>query len=328
MLVLGDRGLSRIEGVLVGSTAAAMAAHAVCPIVVVRGAELDDEATRTLPVVVGVDDSPSSEAAIEFAFEAAAAQGVPLVAVHAYAEPIADPMFAKVMDWDVIAREESHRPSAHLAAWIEKYPELTVRQVPARDLPVHQLIGLSEAAQLVVVGSRGRGAIAGLLLGSVSNSLITSPPARSPSSDRTPASAEPGGGPTPRWRIAARPAGRLAGRPGGSGWHARAPGLRVAVLLRIDPDPVGDTPSAGAGACAGADPRPRPPVRSPATGGRTRAPRVFHRRGPDYRQPCAVGTGPKVPVRPVHSAPGGQEQPVLRGGRRARRAAGGWRRGR
>jgi nucleotide-binding universal stress UspA family protein len=172
LLVLGDRGLSRIEGVLVGSTAAAMAAHAVCPIVVVRGAELDAEATRTLPVVVGVDDSPSSEAAIEFAFEAAAARGVPLVAVHAYAEPIADPMFAKVMDWDVIARDESHRLSAHLAAWTEKFPELTVRQVPARDLPVHQLIGLSEAAQLVVVGSRGRGAIAGLLLGSVSNSLM------------------------------------------------------------------------------------------------------------------------------------------------------------
>jgi len=172
LLVLGDRGLSRIEGLLVGSTAAAMVAHAACPIVVVRGAELDQEASRTRPVVLGVDDSPSSEAAIGFAFEAAAARSVPLVAVHAYAEPVADPMIGKLIDWDVMADEEARRLNAHLDRWVDKFPDVIVRPVPARDRAVHQLIALSETAQLVVIGSRGHGALAGLLLGSVSNALM------------------------------------------------------------------------------------------------------------------------------------------------------------
>ena len=124
LLVLGDRGLSRIEGVLVGSTAAAMAAHAACPIVVVRGAELDQEASRTRPVVVGVDDSASSEAAIGFAFEAAAARKVPLLAVHAYADSVADPMIGKLIDWDVMADEETRRLTAQ--------PGPLGREVPRR----------------------------------------------------------------------------------------------------------------------------------------------------------------------------------------------------
>ena len=172
LIVLGDRGLNRIEGVLIGSNAAAMVAHAACPVVVVRGAELDDDEAWTRPVLLGVDDSPSSEAAIGFAFEAAAVRGVPLLAVHAYAEPVADPLFGKFMDWDVIARDEQQRLAAHLAGWSEKFPAVAIQQVSARERPVHQLLDLSKTAQLAVVGSRGRGRLTGLLLGSVSNALI------------------------------------------------------------------------------------------------------------------------------------------------------------
>jgi nucleotide-binding universal stress UspA family protein len=172
LLVLGDRGLSRIEGLLVGSTAAAMAAHAACPIVIVRGAQLDQESNRTRPVVVGIDDSLSSEAAIGFAFEAAAARSVALLAMHAHANPVADSMIGRLIDWDVIAEEEARRLKAHLDRWVDKFPAVIVRPVPARDRAVHQLIALSRTAQLVVVGSRGRGSLTGLLLGSVSNALM------------------------------------------------------------------------------------------------------------------------------------------------------------
>jgi nucleotide-binding universal stress UspA family protein len=172
LLVLGDRGLSRIEGVLVGSTAAAMAAHAACPIVVVRGTEMDQEASRTRPVVVGIDDSSSSESAIGFAFEAAAARNVPLLAMHAYADPFAGPRIRNLINWDVIADEETRRLNARLERWVEKFPDVAVRPVPAHDRAVHQLIALSETAQLVVVGSRGHGQLTGLLLGSVSNALM------------------------------------------------------------------------------------------------------------------------------------------------------------
>ena len=81
-MVVGDRGASRLEGLLVGSVTVALTAHAECPVVVVRGPERDPAAASSLPVVVGVDGSPTSEAAIAFAYEAAAGRRVPLVALH------------------------------------------------------------------------------------------------------------------------------------------------------------------------------------------------------------------------------------------------------
>jgi nucleotide-binding universal stress UspA family protein len=172
VLVLGSRGLSRIDDLLVGSTAAAMVVHAACPVVVVRGAEVDTAAARTRPVALGVDDSTTSEAAIGFAFEAAASRGVPLLAVHGYAEPMGGLTMDWLLDWDVIADIELEQLAAHLAGWIEKYPEVAVEQIPARDRAAHKLLALSETSQLVVVGSRGRGRLTGLLLGSVGNTLM------------------------------------------------------------------------------------------------------------------------------------------------------------
>jgi nucleotide-binding universal stress UspA family protein len=80
LVVIGDRGLGGVTGLLLGSVAVALAAHAECPVVVVRGAA--EAPDPSAPVVVGVDGSPTSEAALAFAYEAASARNVPLVAVH------------------------------------------------------------------------------------------------------------------------------------------------------------------------------------------------------------------------------------------------------
>ena len=170
--VLGDRGLSRIEGLLVGSTAMAMAAHAACPIVVVRGAETDPGRSASLPVVVGVDDSGTSEAAIEFALEAAAARGAPVVAVHACGETIIDTTFGRTLHWDVIESDVERELDHRLAGWSAKYSGVEIQRVVYRDRPARRLVEMSEDAQLVVVGSRGRGEFAGLVLGSVGNALV------------------------------------------------------------------------------------------------------------------------------------------------------------
>jgi len=80
LVVIGDRGLGGVAGLLIGSVAFALAAGGSCPVVIVRG---QTDATDG-PVVVGVDGSPISEAALAFAFEAAALRGAPLLAVHAW----------------------------------------------------------------------------------------------------------------------------------------------------------------------------------------------------------------------------------------------------
>ncbi len=172
LVVLGDRGLGGFAGLLIGSVAVALAAHAACPIVVVRGPEPDRMVPRSEPVVVGVDGSPTSEGAVAFAFEAAALRGVALVAVHIWFDMVVDATMAPLIDWDVMEADEREVLAERLAGWAEKYPDVAVRRLVARDRPARALVEESGRAQLVVVGSRGRGGISGLLLGSVSQALL------------------------------------------------------------------------------------------------------------------------------------------------------------
>jgi nucleotide-binding universal stress UspA family protein len=172
IVVLGDRGLGGFTGLLIGSVAVEVTAHASCPVIVVRGSEPDRTGPRPEPVVVGVDGSPTSEAATAFAFEAASLRRVPLVAVHVWRDVLVDATMAPLLDWDVIDSDEREVLAERLAGWTEKYPDVPVRRLVARDRPARALVEESGRAQLVVVGSRGRGGFHGLLLGSVSQALL------------------------------------------------------------------------------------------------------------------------------------------------------------
>jgi nucleotide-binding universal stress UspA family protein len=170
LVVLGDRGLGGFTGLLVGSVAIGLAARAECPVVVVRGERSSDAG----PVVVGIDGSPVSEAALAFAFEAAAARKADLVAVHAWHDTVFEAAVAPLLDWDAIEADEHRVLAERLAGWGAKYPDVEVRRVVVRDRPAHALIEQAggAAAQLVVVGSHGRGSAAGLVLGSVSHAVL------------------------------------------------------------------------------------------------------------------------------------------------------------
>ncbi|WP_214401427.1 universal stress protein [Pseudonocardia lacus] len=170
LLVVGSRGLGGLAGLLVGSVAVGLAGRAPCPVVVVRGEHRETGADR--PVVVGVDGTPTSEAAIAFAYEAAAVRGAPLVALHTWAATEYAPGLAPLVEWDPIAAEEEEILAERLAGWGEKYPDVRVRRLVGRDGAARALVDLSADAQLVVVGSRGRGALLGMLLGSVSHAVL------------------------------------------------------------------------------------------------------------------------------------------------------------
>lgn len=170
LIVLGSRGLGGFTGLLVGSISVAVATHGHCPLIVVRGTERPQDA----PVVVGVDGSPTSDAALAFAFDAAAARGTRLVAVRAWSDLAVDNAwkFVAALDWESIYSVETRLVDQQLDAYRSRYPDVPVQGVVVRDRPAHTLLEHSQNAQLLVVGSRGRGGFRGLLLGSTSQALI------------------------------------------------------------------------------------------------------------------------------------------------------------
>jgi nucleotide-binding universal stress UspA family protein len=170
LAVIGHRGLGGFAELLLGSVGTALGAHAACPVVVVRGAAAD--AKQDGPVVVGVDGSPQSDAALAFAVEAAVARRAPLRAVHSWLENVVPFVVKEPVDWDAVAAQESDLLTGRLAGWREKYPDLQVEPVFTHDRPAHALVQNTGDAQLVVVGSRGRGGLAGMTLGSVSQALL------------------------------------------------------------------------------------------------------------------------------------------------------------
>jgi len=167
LVVIGGRGLGGIGGLLVGSVAVALAAHGACPVVVDRG-----RAGADGPVVVGIDGSPSSEPALAFAFEAAALRRAPLLAVHAWWDLLIDPVTLPSVDWEAVAQSEQLALAERLAGWQEKCPDVEVDRLVVRHRPAGVLVEQSKRAQLVVVGSRGRGEVSSLVLGSVSHAVL------------------------------------------------------------------------------------------------------------------------------------------------------------
>ncbi|MFD5869363.1 universal stress protein [Corynebacterium sp. NPDC060344] len=180
MIVMGSRGLGGLSGMVMGSVSAAVVSHAACPVVVVREDNHVTEETKYGPVVVGVDGSGVSQKAIENAFKEAQARGAELIAVHTWMDMQVQASLAGLsaaqQQWQVVEEEQNSLLGQRLAGWQERFPDVKVTKLVTRDRPVRALADASEGAQLLVVGSHGRGGFKGMLLGSTSRALLQAAP--------------------------------------------------------------------------------------------------------------------------------------------------------
>jgi nucleotide-binding universal stress UspA family protein len=126
------------------------------------------------PIVLGVDGVHNSGAAIASAFELADRLGVGIVAVHAWStrRPPGEVSLPFMIDWDEVENDERQHLADAMAPWIKLHPDVDVTCVVDPDRPSRALLRHLSNAQLVVVGSRGRGLLTGAVLGSTGLNLL------------------------------------------------------------------------------------------------------------------------------------------------------------
>jgi nucleotide-binding universal stress UspA family protein len=172
LVVVGSRGHGGFTGLLLGSVGAQVAAHAECPVVVIRQPALPGASS----IVVGIDGSPAAEAALRFAFDEASRHGWSIQAVHAWDVPAYDliivPNGPVPVPLSNVADDEVRLTSEILAGFRDDYPDVEVIENLVRAPAVMALLDASKGAAMVVVGSHGHGPAIGALLGSVSHGLL------------------------------------------------------------------------------------------------------------------------------------------------------------
>jgi nucleotide-binding universal stress UspA family protein len=169
MVVVGSNGRGAVGRVLLGSVSSGVARSAKCPVAIIRAEASLLPHPSQAPVVVGIDCSPASESALAIAFDEASFRGVELTALHAWCDAA-----LYQVPWLEWPSEAERGLAEYLAGWQERYPDVKVRRVVVLDHPGRALVDESDSAQLVVVGSHGRGGVTGILLGSVSNAVLHS----------------------------------------------------------------------------------------------------------------------------------------------------------
>lgn len=199
LTVVGSHGGGRLADAIFGSVASRLASHGHGCVVIVhppaaggqksRRSGPDDEPpdptirphpASTGPILVGIDGSPEADAAVTFAFLEARIRSTPLVAIHTWNDNPLEHAFGHyrlALDVDVVHGEETRRLADHLGRWVQRYSDVQLQLRVLRGRPAATLLSYLSAApdgapQLLIVGNRGRGGFASMLLGSTSMAMV------------------------------------------------------------------------------------------------------------------------------------------------------------
>jgi nucleotide-binding universal stress UspA family protein len=178
LLVVGSHGRGGAIGSRLGSTAIVLTQQASCPVVMVPSASGEPfEEDAGANVAVGVDGSETSQRAVEFAFAEAALRNTGVTAVHAWTLPWLRSTLSLRHEVVNVTRPALQQEAAavlseSLTEIRQKHPDVPVVEQVVEERPAEALVDASRNAPLLVVGSRGRGGVTGLLLGSVSHAVL------------------------------------------------------------------------------------------------------------------------------------------------------------
>ncbi|WP_195908991.1 universal stress protein [Microlunatus sp. Gsoil 973] len=172
-VVVGSRGLGAFES-FIGSVSVRVATRAGCPVFVIP--DQDTEPSRGGPIVVGVDDSEYGAAALRFALQEALLRKTSIRAVTAYQLPMVSvPLQPGVMT--SFEQDEHERALATIEKLLDQVRtdetnDVKTESAVVQGPTVEGILAHANDAQLIVVGSHGRGMVRRLLLGSVSRRLL------------------------------------------------------------------------------------------------------------------------------------------------------------
>jgi len=176
VIAVGSRGLGSVRALVHGSVSVRTSSEAPCPVVVVPEGEGPREHRGR--IVVGVDGSDSSRRALRFALAEARSTDSSVVVVNSWEVPLPADAASLAADSRTLHEEVFERQSEEIVAGVlaevadEHTEELDISAVRMQAAPVTALLDAGEEADLLVVGSRGRGGAAGLVMGSVSQGVL------------------------------------------------------------------------------------------------------------------------------------------------------------
>jgi len=175
LLVVGARGLGEVRSLVLGSVSQRCIRYAHCPVVVVRSGVVDVPTTGDdRSIVVGADGSLGSTRALRWALREARARGISVRAVFAWQYPPVHSMVMGPLNGNPVAAREIVDATRALAARCEPGVPLVAADSVGATVPV--LLDASGGADLLVVGSRGRGTVHDVLVGSVAHQCTMAAP--------------------------------------------------------------------------------------------------------------------------------------------------------